>query len=77
MPSRFDHLATARLTEKEFETLEDIAERTGNSIGDVIRQALGFPREADAERADERHRRLRLVRRRPLGERDATLGPRG
>jgi hypothetical protein len=77
MPRPFDHIAAAHLTEREFETLAGIAERSGDSTSDVIRRALGFPSEADAKRAQEHRRGLRLVRRRSLGERDVRLGPRG
>jgi hypothetical protein len=77
MPRPFDHLAAAHLTEQEFEVVAGMAERAGHSINEVVRRALGFPSEADAKRAQERRRCLRLVRRRPLGEHDARLGPRG
>jgi hypothetical protein len=77
MPRGFDHMAAAHLTEQEFETLAGIAERSGYSISDVIRRALGFPSEADTKREQDHHRRLRLVRRRSLSERDVRLGPRG
>jgi hypothetical protein len=77
MPRPFDYMAAAYLTEQEFETVAGIAERSGDSISDVIRRALGFPSEADAKRAQEHRRYLRLVRRRSLGERDVRLGPRG
>jgi hypothetical protein len=77
MSRPFDHMAAAHLTEQEFATLAGIAERSGYSINDVIRRAVGFPSEADAKRAQDHRRGLRLVRRRSLPERDVKLGPRG
>jgi negative regulator of replication initiation len=73
----FDHTAAVQLTDQEFEAVAGIAERSGESISDVIRRALGFPSEADAKQAQERRRYPRLVRLRSLGEHDVRLGPRG
>jgi len=70
-------MVAAHLTRQEFETLAGIAERSGYSISDVLRRALGFPSEADAKRTQEHHQCLRLVRHRSLSERDVRLGPRG
>jgi hypothetical protein len=68
--SPLNHLAATHLTEREFQTIAGIAERGEESISDTIRQMLGFPKEADAQRTPLRRRSLTAVRRGHPGEDD-------